>query len=65
LLYILNYFSKKFSGTSKNHAYCKCEYIGLFSWINNPSANFALPASLLWFGDILPPSYDCGCTPTQ
>ena len=25
LLYIFNYFLKKFSGTSKNHAYCKCE----------------------------------------
>ena len=25
LLYIFDYFSKKFSGTSKNHAYCKCE----------------------------------------
>ena len=25
LLYILNEFLKKFSGTGKNHAYCKCE----------------------------------------
>ena len=40
-------------------------WIGLFLWINNPSANFALSACLLWFGDILPPSYDFGCTPVQ
>jgi len=25
LLYIFNLYFKKFSGTGKNHAYCKCE----------------------------------------
>ena len=24
-LYIFNYYFKKFSGTGKNYAYCKCE----------------------------------------
>ena len=29
----------------------------------NLSANFALPASLLWFGVVLPSSYDVRCPP--